>query len=343
MSLINQVLRDLDRRHAATGAMPAAVKSLPPAPPKRGRLVGWTAAALAAAVAGGLAWSVGARSSTANAAMVAVAPAPSRPSVPTAVVVVPAIRAASAASSPAVIAAPTSPTRVAPARVAAPPAPHVVAEKAVAATVAPPSSSPAEPRIDKHPPLRTAHERAQADYQRGVAAHQQGRWDDAAAAYADTLREEPGFATARQALAGLLIAQQRGDDAKALLAEGLALAPHEEGLAMLQARLLAGRGELQRAAEILQTAAIASPRPEDAAFHAAILQRLGRHAQAAELFAAALRVTPGNGVWWMGLGLSLAAQGRNDEAREAFNRARASGSLSPELAAYVEQQLHQLL
>jgi MSHA biogenesis protein MshN len=114
-------------------------------------------------------------------------------------------------------------------------------------------------------------------------------------------------------------------------------------MAMMQARLLAERGELQRAADILQTAAIASPSPEDRAFHAAILQRLNRHADAAELYAAALRITPTNGVWWMGLGLSLAAEGRNDGAREAFSRARASGTLSPELTSYVEQRLRQLL
>jgi MSHA biogenesis protein MshN len=72
------------------------------------------------------------------------------------------------------------------------------------------------------------------------------------------------------------------------------------------------------------------------------LQRLNRHAEAAEQFAAALRVMPGNGVWWMGLGMSLAADGRKDVAREAFSRARASGSLSPELTQYVEQRIRAL-
>jgi MSHA biogenesis protein MshN len=73
------------------------------------------------------------------------------------------------------------------------------------------------------------------------------------------------------------------------------------------------------------------------------LQRLNRHAEAADLFASALQSAPGNGVWWMGLGISLAAEGRTDTARDAFSRARASGSLSPELAQYVEQRLRQLL
>ena len=41
----------------------------------------------------------------------------------------------------------------------------------------------------------------------------------------------------------------------------------------------------------------------------------------------------------MGLGLSLEAEGRGAEAREAFRRAHDSGSLSVELAAFVEQKL----
>ncbi|HEY0856094.1 MAG TPA: tetratricopeptide repeat protein, partial [Albitalea sp.] len=201
----------------------------------------------------------------------------------------------------------------------------------------------AEARIDKRAPTRTAHERAEAHFQRGVAAHQQNQWGDAGAAYAAALREEAGLSSARQALAGILIAQGQADEAKRLLTDGLARAPQHAGMAMMLARLLAEHAELERAADVLHAAAIASPSPEDRAFHAAILQRLERHADAAELYAAALRVAPNNGVWWMGLGMSLAADGKNEAAREAFNRARASGALSPELSSYVEQRLRQLL
>jgi tetratricopeptide (TPR) repeat protein len=109
------------------------------------------------------------------------------------------------------------------------------------------------------------------------------------------------------------------------------------------ARLLAERGELQRAAGVLEAAPVTSASAEEHALRAAILQRLGRHAEAAEGYATALRTTPNQGVWWMGLGISLAAEGRNDSAREAFSRARATGTLAPELTRYVEQRLRQLL
>jgi len=374
MSLINQVLRDLDQRQAGGTAMPAAVKA-PPAPHRhRPRIA---LAALAAVTVGGvgaLTWTLGAHSAQPHAAATAAVAVPVSPPAPTPVVVVqtPTPVVIAAAASPASAATPattratavrdttravatsvddtrTSRTDAWPARtlvgpITAPAAASTLVATAPVASPKPTADAPApEPRIEKRAPTRTAHERAEAAYQRGIAAHQQAQLADASSAYAAALREEPAFAPARQALAGVLIAQGRADDARALLAEGLALAPRQPGLAMMLARLHAERGQLQQAADVLQAAAIVSASPEDRAFHAAILQKLDRHSEAAELFAAALRVTPTNGVWWMGLGMSLAADGRNDTAREAFSRARATGTLSPELAQYVEQRIRQLL
>jgi MSHA biogenesis protein MshN len=329
MSLINQVLRDLDQRRADAGPVPTAVRTLPP---RRGERRAWRIVVIAigglAAVggaAGMAAWSLLQGPSQA----VPHAPAPVAAAVPrasTPVVIVTA-PAASAVAAP-------SPARVE----------RVVALAPVVAASAPAEAASAatETRIEKRIPTRTARERAEAHYQRAVAAHQQGQLGDAAAAYAAALREEPALAAARQALAGLSLAEGRHVEAQSLLSDGVALHPQDAALAMMLARLHAERGELQAAADVLQAAPTFGASADDLAFRAAILQRLNRHGEAAEHFTAALRVTPHNGVWWMGLGMSLAAEGRTDVAREAFNRARGSGSLSPELAQYVEQRLRAL-
>lgn len=347
MSLINQVLRDLDKRHANGASMPSAVK----APAVHGRGAGrWRVGMLAAAAllavggtAGAVAWTMGARSVQS----VAAAPAVAAPRT-----AAPVIAASAPVPTPVVVVAPVVAASAPPPRETGPTGTPAVAPPAMidtAPAAVAPASSPKPPmpvgeaRIEKRAPTRTAQERAEAEYQRGIAAHQQGQWNEAVAAYTAALREAPRLAATRQALAGVLVAQGRGDEAMQLLAEGNALAPQHAGLATMLARLHVERGALQQAAEVLHQAAPVSATPEDRAFHAAVLQRLNRHAEAAELFAAAVRVTPTNGVWWMGLGISLAADGRHDTAREAFNRARSSGSLSPELATYVEQRLRQLL
>ena len=56
----------------------------------------------------------------------------------------------------------------------------------------------------------------------------------------------------------------------------------------------------------------------------------------------AVRMAPQSGIWWMGLGISLQADSRNAEAQESFTRAKATNSLSAELAGFVDQKLAQL-
>ena len=74
-------------------------------------------------------------------------------------------------------------------------------------------------------------------------------------------------------------------------------------------------------------------------FAAHVQQRLGQHKAAVELYQGAIRVAPGEGRWWLGLGLALESDQRAAEAREAFLRARATGSLNPDLQALVDQKL----
>src|SRR5258706_12406601 len=74
MSLINQVLQDLDRRHASAAGVPSAVKALPPAAGRAryARVVAIVAVAVVVVggAAGAMAWSMGVRS----AQVAAVAP-----------------------------------------------------------------------------------------------------------------------------------------------------------------------------------------------------------------------------------------------------------------------------
>jgi MSHA biogenesis protein MshN len=186
-----------------------------------------------------------------------------------------------------------------------------------------------------------APQRAEGEYRRALNALQDGRMTETIAALEQALRIDPGHEAARQTLVGLLIEAKRSDDAIRHLQAGLALDARQPALAMLLARLQIERGG-SGIDTLTRTLPYAGNNADYHAFLAGALQREQRHREAAEQYQAALRSAPANGVWWMGLGMSLQAEKRNAEALEAFQRARASGTLSAELLAFVERRLQQL-
>jgi MSHA biogenesis protein MshN len=186
-----------------------------------------------------------------------------------------------------------------------------------------------------------APQRAEGEYRHALTALQDGRMTEALAALEQTLKLDPGHDAARQTLVGLLIEAKRADDAIRHLQAGLALDPRQPALAMLLARLQIERGG-SGIDTLTRTLPYVGNNADYHAFLAGALQREQRHREAAEQYQAALRAAPANGVWWMGLGMSLQAEKRNAEALEAFQRARASGTLSVELQAFVERRLQML-
>ena len=125
-----------------------------------------------------------------------------------------------------------------------------------------------------------------------------------------------------------------------MLRDGIAGQPAQLGWAMSLARLQVDRGELDGAWQTLDhTLPAAGNNPDYLGFAANVLQRLGRHGEAADQYRKATRIAPADGRWWLGLGWCLDAQGQAAEAREAFLHARQSGNLSPELLALIDQKL----
>jgi MSHA biogenesis protein MshN len=188
-------------------------------------------------------------------------------------------------------------------------------------------------------------QRAEGEYRLALASLQEGRMTDSVAALEQALKLDPGHDAARQTLVGLLIEVRRPDEAMRHLQAALALDARQPALAMLLARLQIERGGsgIETLTRTLPYAANDMSKSADYhAFLAGALARAQRHREAAEQYQAALRAAPGNGVWWMGLGMSLQADKRNGEALEAFQRARASGTLSAELQGFVERRLQQL-
>jgi MSHA biogenesis protein MshN len=187
----------------------------------------------------------------------------------------------------------------------------------------------------------TAGQRAEGAYRGALASLQEGRVNEAIASLQKALQVDPKHDAARQTLVGLLIENKRSDEAMRQLQLGLTFDARQPALAMLLARLQIERGE-SGIETLTRTLPYAAGNGEYQALLAGALQRQQRHREAAEQYQAALRTQPQNAVWWMGLGISLLAEKRNAEAVDAFQKAKASGTLSPELQAFVERKLGQL-
>lgn len=203
---------------------------------------------------------------------------------------------------------------------------------------------PAPPmQISKQVKELTPQQRAENEYRKAVSLMQQGRASDATASMEQALQLDPQHAAARQALIGMLLEVKRQDDALRTAREGLALDPAQPTLAMVLARVQLEKGELAAAIDTLQhSLPYASERADYRAFLGALLQREGKHKQATEQYLLALQRAPQNGVWWMGLGISYQAENRLPEALEAFKRAKASNTLTADLLAFVEGRISQV-
>lgn len=189
----------------------------------------------------------------------------------------------------------------------------------------------------------TPAQRAENEYRKALFALQQGKRAEALSGLEQALQADSRHAGARQALIGVLLDGGQQDEAMQKAREGLASDPSQPGLAMILARLQFEKGELRPAIDTLErTLPHAAEKPEYLSFLAALLQRDDRHKQAVEYYLLALQKAPQNGVWWMGLGISLQAERRNAEALESFKRARTTNSLTPELLAFVDARIKQL-
>lgn len=347
MSLLNKMLRDLDERRASDSerqGLPGDVRPLPPQQKGARWLPGLLVAA--ALLVAGAYWFMS-RSAGIVAPQDASVPVPPAVSAPVVAPPVPATQVAPSAvadASPAAklkldvglsannaLSLPPRSARIAPVTPEANATPPVVA----AVTAAAPTST----RIDKRPAVENPLSQAESEFHRAQALLNQGQRGEAETALRQALLLSAYHAGARQTLFALLVEAQRKDDAQVLLEDGLQIAPAQSVWAMNLARLHLEKGNPAAAWDVLQrTLPYARQEGEFRAFCGSVLQRLNRPADAIEHFNAALRVNPGEGRWWISLALALEAAGHPAESREAYSRAKASGSLSPELAAFADQK-----
>jgi MSHA biogenesis protein MshN len=343
MSIINQTLRELDARK--TDSVSPGVSLHPVASAVRRRSGLWGVGAALLSLAGLVLWLMARPADPVPQVQVGSAPrAVSHTATPPASTgtspAAPAPERLSmqpSASAPPEILSVASPVKPADAQRAEQPVPDNVALRPFTPPT-PKLAAVAEkpPAIRKNLNRPTAEEEAEERYRKAIVLIQKGRESQARPQLEEAVRLVPGHIAARQVLATLLSEAGQNLDAEAVLREGRAVAPANAWFALSLARLQAARGDAEGAAVTLQGGL--EGEGVDAEYRAtlaALLLRLRRHPEAAQQYAQALKLRPDQGAWWMGLGLSLEAQGKTDEARSAYRRALATGNLPDRLQEFV--------
>ena len=212
-----------------------------------------------------------------------------------------------------------------------------------------PVAGPAESKaslgkVEKGARLRTPQELAEAEFRRGAVLLNDGRVGDAKEAFSAALKADQNHEPARQALIALLLDERQIDRARRLLQDGLAINPGNAVFASSLARILIEAKEYDGALKVLQGASAAGgSSAEYQALAGAAYQRLGNHRQAIEAYQAALRIFPNSGSSWVGLAISLDSLDHPLEASEAFQRALATETLTPDLRKFACNRLYYMV
>ena len=200
-----------------------------------------------------------------------------------------------------------------------------------------------KPKLERQERFGTPAERAEYEFRQAVGILKLGRSSEAETHFMKALESDSSHRGARQALIAMYLERGQLDAARKLLQDGLAIDPGQPDFAIALARIHVERKDLSGALAVLdRSAGVAGDVPEFQVLRGTLLQRLGRHAEAADSYLAALQTRATLPQAWVGLGISYEQLGKRPEAAEAFRRALAAGPLSTELKTFAEQRVRAL-
>lgn len=195
----------------------------------------------------------------------------------------------------------------------------------------------------KKPSVQGPDQLAERGYQEAVESLQNGKVADAQQSLREALAQQPRHHKSRELLTEIYLRTGQISEAENLLAAGAMLDSRYTLFSKLHARLLAQRGDISGALQVLERHLAGAA--DDAEYHAllaALYQRAADHGQAVTAYQTALRLQPSQGLWWMGLAISLEAQQNPGEALRTYRRAQDSGNLTGAALEFVQRKIIRL-
>jgi len=194
--------------------------------------------------------------------------------------------------------------------------------------------------IEKQRRPLTEKQLTDQSFQQGYEALRKGQVQKGERFFRKALNSSPGHAKSREMLAGIYIKAGRYVEAAQLLKQGVAINPGHSMFRKLYARVLLEQDGLDQAVAVLERSLPQINQDLDYyALLAALYQRQGRHENAVALYQNMLKQNATVGIWRIGMGISLEKLGDSDAARKAYEKARASGTLAAQMVQYTDNRL----
>jgi MSHA biogenesis protein MshN len=163
----------------------------------------------------------------------------------------------------------------------------------------------------------------------------------AEALFEEVLLVMPEHETARKQLAALWYGKKAYRDAINLLSQGIALAPPAQEMRLMSARIYYQQGQARQAYNILQPIK-ASNSAEIQTLLANTSAELNEHNSAITAYRKLITLEPDVGRWWLGVAVSLDSQGNFLPARDAYKQAIARNNLSSSAMKFARERLIEL-
>jgi Tfp pilus assembly protein PilF len=156
----------------------------------------------------------------------------------------------------------------------------------------------------------------------------------------EIVKENRNYSSARETLAKVLIDIGQEEDAEKIIKEGFDRNPTDAGLTQMWAYQVMKKGRISEAISVLTKN---PPQFEDNYDYYALLagayQKVGDFESAEKIYQRLLQARPDQGNWWLGLGICLEGQRKNNFAIEAYQRALNSGQLSSDVEVFLRSKV----
>jgi tetratricopeptide (TPR) repeat protein len=172
-------------------------------------------------------------------------------------------------------------------------------------------------------------------------AFTKGQWKRAEKLLKEVLAAEPDHLSASLLLSQLYLSMNAAKQAEPVIQSALRHHAAQPDLVSYFARCLLAQERLAEAGDYLLKAMRMDYAPH-VGLLATIRQRQDQHRQARDYYLQALQLSPGEGAWLAGLGISQEHLGDQAGARQAYRGSLASGKLNLTLQGFVEGRLAQL-